>query len=118
MQMNHARAAVFAFVNICWGASLALAQAPAQPAVSNDLQRSVEIYSYNHAAKSGPVRGEVLYYYKCWPCHNDYTRAAGSPAASRTTPVGPPRRLPRSGIAGEFCAVALYQGLAGGRSSW
>jgi len=82
MQMNHARAAVFAFVNICWGAGLALAQAqaPAQPAVSNDLQRSVEIYSYNHAAKSGPVRGEVLYYYKCWPCHNDYTRAAGSPA--------------------------------------
>src|SRR5207248_5806999 len=57
-------------------------QAPAQPAAaaSNDLQRSVEIYGYNAAAKSGAARGEVIYYYKCWNCHNDYTRAAGSPA--------------------------------------
>jgi streptogramin lyase len=32
------------------------------------------------AGKSGAARGEVIYYYKCWNCHNDYTRAAGSPA--------------------------------------
>ncbi len=56
--------------------------APAPAAAANDLQRSVEVVGYNVAAKSGPQRGEVLYYYKCWNCHNDYTRAAGSPAPS------------------------------------
>jgi streptogramin lyase/mono/diheme cytochrome c family protein len=84
MQHNclQAVAAVFAIGTIFGGTSLA--QAPAAPpaAASNDLQRSVEIYSYNNAAKSGPLRGEVLYYYKCWTCHNDYTRAAGSPGPS------------------------------------
>ncbi len=62
-----------------FGASLAFAQAPA-PAASNDLQRSAEVFTYSQAAKSGATRGEVIYYYKCWPCHNDYTRASGSPA--------------------------------------
>jgi len=66
----------------CLGIGNAQTQAPAaQPAaVSNDLQRSVEVYGYDAAGKSGGVRGEVIYYYKCWVCHNDYARAAGSPA--------------------------------------
>src|ERR1700676_4448722 len=100
MQINRTRAvaAVFAIGKIFCGAGLAggaaHAQAPAaQPAAatSNDLQRSVQVYGYNAAAKSGAARGEVIYYYKCWNCHNDYTRAAGSPAPalkgifSRTT---------------------------------
>ena len=45
-----------------------------------ELQRSVQVYGYNMAGKSGAARGEVLYYYKCWFCHNDFARAAGSPA--------------------------------------
>ena len=86
MQLNRTRAAVFAIGTFVYGAliygtSLAFAQAPApQPAASNDLQRSVEVFGYSAAAKSGATRGEVIYYYKCWNCHNDYTRAAGSPA--------------------------------------
>jgi streptogramin lyase/mono/diheme cytochrome c family protein len=89
MQVNRTRAvaAVFAIATIFCGTSLAIgvaqAQAPvpqAAAAASNDLQRSVEVYGYNAAAKSGAARGEVIYYYKCWNCHNDYTRAAGSPA--------------------------------------
>jgi mono/diheme cytochrome c family protein len=89
MQVNRTRAvaAVFAIATIVCGTSLAIgvaqAQAPAPQAAaaaSNDLQRSVEVYGYNAAAKSGAARGEVIYYYKCWNCHNDYTRAAGSPA--------------------------------------
>ena len=80
--------AVIASGAVWYGASFAIsnawAQAPtpaAQPsAASNDLQRSVEVFGYNAAAKSGATRGEVIYYYKCWNCHNDYTRAAGSPA--------------------------------------
>src|ERR1700704_5015721 len=72
MQVNRTRAAVLAFGAVLFGTSLATgiaqAQAPAPPAAaaSNDLQRSVEVYGYNAAAKSGPGRGEVIYYYKCW----------------------------------------------------
>jgi mono/diheme cytochrome c family protein len=58
----------------------AQAQTDAPAAATNDLQRSFEIYNYNVAATSGAQRGEVIYYYKCWVCHNDYTIAAGSPA--------------------------------------
>jgi virginiamycin B lyase len=61
-------------------ANPAQAQTGAPAAATNDLQRSFEIYNYNVAATSGAQRGEVIYYYKCWVCHNDYTIAAGSPA--------------------------------------
>ncbi len=47
---------------------------------TNDLQRAIAIDRYNIAATSGAARGEVIYYYKCWVCHNDYTRTSGSPA--------------------------------------
>ena len=43
------------------------------------FQRSAEVFTYRQAGASGPARGEVIYYYKCWPCHNEYTRTAGSP---------------------------------------
>ena len=62
-------------------ANIAQAQTGAQAAAAtNDLQRSYEIYNYNIAATSGAQRGEAIYYFKCWVCHNDYTIAAGSPA--------------------------------------
>jgi streptogramin lyase/mono/diheme cytochrome c family protein len=75
-------------IGTCVAIGSAQAQAPAplrfggalKFAASNDLQRSVEVYGYNLAGKSGATRGEVIYYYKCWVCHNDYARAAGSPA--------------------------------------
>ncbi|MGH9783169.1 MAG: c-type cytochrome, partial [Terriglobia bacterium] len=41
-----------------------------------DLQRSIRIERYNVAAPSGAARGEVLYYYKCWMCHNQHTKSA------------------------------------------
>ena len=44
----------------------------------DDLQRSVRIYTYTMTAESGPQRGEVLYFYKCWMCHNKYTKSAPS----------------------------------------
>ena len=47
---------------------------------SDDLQRSTQIYTFQQAAPSGPARGEEIYYYRCWTCHNSYTNAAGSPA--------------------------------------
>src|SRR5215467_16403536 len=75
--------AIFALAILAGPSGIAdLAQAQTSPpaAATNDLQRSFEIYNYNVAATSGPQRGEVLYYFKCWVCHNDYTIAAGSPA--------------------------------------
>src|ERR1700756_24727 len=82
MQVNRTHAVAAALAIATLSTAAALAQAPAPQAASNDLQRSVEVYSYSAAAKSGATRGEVIYYYKCWNCHNDYTRAAGSPAPS------------------------------------
>src|SRR5262249_19015315 len=55
------------------------AQAQQSP---NNLQRSVQIYQYKTVTDSGADRGEVIYYYKCWMCHNDYTRASGTAAPS------------------------------------
>src|SRR5581483_8620132 len=37
-------------------------------------QRSLEIYEFRKAAKSGPDRGEEIFYYKCWFCHNEFTK--------------------------------------------
>ena len=38
-----------------------------------DLQRSTQIDRYQVVAKSGVGRGQTLYYYKCWMCHNEHT---------------------------------------------
>src|SRR5689334_3995973 len=77
---TRAVATIIAFAIISWAATLATSSASAQTTASNELQRSTGVYAYAMAGKSGAVRGEVLYYYKCWFCHNDYARAAGSPA--------------------------------------
>ena len=45
-----------------------------------NLQRSAEILYFKRFAESGPERGKEIYFYKCWVCHNAYTRAAGTPA--------------------------------------
>src|SRR3982074_942975 len=81
MQAKRMRAVatVFAFGTFLFGTAQAQTPAP-KSAASNELQRAVQVVGYTAAAKSGAARGEVLYYYKCWNCHNDYTRAAGSPA--------------------------------------
>ena len=44
------------------------------------LERSVKIYNFKTTAESGPLRGEEIYYYKCWICHNQYTIKAGTGA--------------------------------------
>jgi mono/diheme cytochrome c family protein len=60
------------------GASGASAQATQQQAPTRDpYQRSVDIYRYETAGKSGPARGEAIYYFKCWICHNQLTTTGG-----------------------------------------
>lgn len=40
----------------------------------DDLQRSLRLDNYTVVADSGPGRGEVIYFYKCWMCHNRYAK--------------------------------------------
>ena len=57
----------------CW-----IGQAPGQnePAAQRKDydQRSLEIYEFRKAAVHGPERGREIFYYKCWFCHNEYTK--------------------------------------------
>jgi cytochrome c5 len=53
------------------------AQAPPSKAVPLDgYQRSADNYVFKATATSGPQRGEELYYYKCWYCHNIFAKRA------------------------------------------
>ena len=40
---------------------------------TDDLQRSIRINRYHLVSQNGATRGETLYFYKCWMCHNKYT---------------------------------------------
>jgi streptogramin lyase/6-phosphogluconolactonase (cycloisomerase 2 family)/mono/diheme cytochrome c family protein len=47
---------------------------------SNDLQRTYQMDRYAELADRGPARGETIYFYKCFVCHNHYAR--GGPLLS------------------------------------
>jgi mono/diheme cytochrome c family protein len=50
----------------------------AQPfGTADPYQRSAEIYGMRTVAANGPGRGEEIYYFKCWICHNKYAQAGG-----------------------------------------
>ena len=40
----------------------------------DEYQRSADIHGMKTSAASGPRRGEEVYYYKCWYCHNQYAK--------------------------------------------
>ena len=44
----------------------------------DDLQRSLRLDTYRIVADSGAGRGEVIYAYKCWMCHNQYAKGGPS----------------------------------------
>ena len=51
----------------------------------DEYQRAAQIYYFtNFGAESGPQRGEEIYFYKCWICHNEYTIAANPGSAAPT----------------------------------
>src|SRR5260370_17298319 len=39
-----------------------------------DIQRSLRLDPYKILADSGAARGENIYFYKCWMCHNQYAK--------------------------------------------
>src|ERR1700688_1933537 len=52
-------------------------KAAAAPDLStDDLQRSRRLDTYKILADSGAARGENIYFYKCWMCHNQYAKSA------------------------------------------
>src|SRR6202162_6444948 len=57
--------------------------APQQPQAAaakvmhtDDLQRSARLDHYKLIADSGAARGENIYFFKCWMCHNQYAKSA------------------------------------------
>src|SRR2546421_2992262 len=50
---------------------------PAPPAKDYN-QRALEIYEFRKAAQNGPARGQEIYFYKCWMCHNEFAQG-GAP---------------------------------------
>ena len=43
---------------------------------TDNLQRSWQLDNYKVVAEKGAGRGENIYFYKCWMCHNQYTKSA------------------------------------------
>ena len=52
----------------------AAADAVGGPGMVDGLQRSVHLDHYTLTAESGAGRGEDIYFYKCWMCHNKYAK--------------------------------------------
>ena len=50
-----------------------VATEPRAPA-KDPYQRSLQVYEFRKAAQSGPDRGQEIFYYKCWFCHNEFTK--------------------------------------------
>ena len=102
-----------AFLRVAMG-SFAVAMATAQTASAQvparSFQRSSDIYNFTMAATSGPQRGEVIYYYKCWFCHNDFTRAAGEPAPSLKDLFERPRLMSGQAVNEETVAEKIRSG--------
>jgi cytochrome c5 len=46
---------------------------PPQPAKDYN-QRAQEIFEFRKAAQSGAERGQEIFYYKCWFCHNEFVK--------------------------------------------
>src|SRR5579863_6358713 len=54
----------------------ATAAAADREVATDDLQRSLMLDNYRVVADSGAGRGENIYFFKCWMCHNQYAKSA------------------------------------------
>ena len=69
-------------IMVCGALVLAASQKPnqtTQPQSKQEtprdpLQRSWKVYNAQTTAAAGWQRGEEIYYYKCWMCHNKYAK--------------------------------------------
>src|SRR5882724_973599 len=63
-------------LSLATGIALFVAGTAAAADATDDLQRSLRLDNYRVIADSGAGRGENIYFYKCWMCHNQYTKSA------------------------------------------
>jgi mono/diheme cytochrome c family protein len=75
-----------------------------------NLQRSAEILYFKRLADSGSERGKEIYFYKCWVCHNDYTRAAGSIAPTLRDLYKRPKLLSGESVNDQTVAAKIKNG--------
>lgn len=52
--------------------------------IVDGFQRTYEVLGHNEVSTSGTARGETIYFYKCWMCHNN-----GARNGDKTGLVGP-----------------------------
>src|SRR5258707_8347239 len=57
-------------------AQQAAPQVAPKPVAKDTYQRSLQTYEVRKSAQSGPEHGREIFYYKCWFCHNQYTKNA------------------------------------------
>jgi streptogramin lyase/cytochrome c2 len=71
--------AVILTLGVLPGQAQAVPRHEAEKSLVDEDQTTYLIDRYDEVATSGPVRGETIYYYKCWVCHNALTQDAGPP---------------------------------------
>src|SRR2546427_3741043 len=83
---------------------------PTPDAPKGNLQRSSEILYFKRFAESGSERGKEIYFYKCWVCHNDYTRAAGTAAPTLRDLYKRPRLMSGQPVNDQTVAAKIKNG--------
>ena len=73
MRSTHKATRMLAAAMVAAAAGYGPAFAQERPA-QDSYQRSLQIYQFKKAAASGAERGQEIFYYKCWFCHNEFTK--------------------------------------------
>jgi cytochrome c5 len=66
-------AAIIATANPAAAQDTQQAPQPNSPA-RDPYQKSLHVYEFKKAAESGAERGREVFYYRCWYCHNEFTK--------------------------------------------
>jgi mono/diheme cytochrome c family protein len=67
-------ATIAAVLTATWSPWASAQEAAAQQPARDPYQKSLQVYEFRKAAASGPERGQEIFYYKCWFCHNEFTK--------------------------------------------
>jgi mono/diheme cytochrome c family protein len=67
-------ATIAAVLTAIWSPWASAQEAAAQQPARDPYQKSLQVYEFRKAAASGPERGQEIFYYKCWFCHNEFTK--------------------------------------------
>ena len=67
-------ATIAAVLTATWSPCASAQDAAAQQPARDPYQKSLQVYEFRKAAASGPERGQEIFYYKCWFCHNEFTK--------------------------------------------